>query len=85
MNALVFRHPHLKLRQESFGGIGKLGSQLYLLCPNAYNALITAVRPLCYNEASRQFTKNTVDELIENRFLVIIDKSIALKILNERR
>ena len=78
-NFVVFKNPHLRYREEDFGGVAKLQLKTFILNKKQYNLISNIKKVLVYGSLS-EFDKKIVDVLIKESIIlkVNLDKSKEL-------
>jgi hypothetical protein len=78
-NFVIFKSPHLRYREEEFGGIVKLKLKTFIINKKQYE-LINRIKKVLVYENLEELDKLIVNKLIENNILLKVDIERAKKL-----
>ncbi len=78
---VVFRNPNIRFRKEIFGGIVVIDGSTLIIDSEIYKALDNFTNHLTYDETKSKIEQSILQQMIEKRFLLVIPKDDAEKIL----
>lgn len=85
-NFVLFKHPKVRVRKENFGGIAKTEDGLYILNKKAYKLFESIKNNPTYSDLTKnKESKEIIDELLERRIILKIDKKKANEIIKESK
>lgn len=82
MAFIIFKNPTIALREEEFGGLVKIGSEIFILNRKRYLFLKNFNKPIKEKKLNNKDRKLT-DILIKKGILLKIDKEKAYKIMKK--
>lgn len=84
-STVIFSHPNLRLRKESFGGLAQANSGIYMLNHDEFDALSKSAKGYSTRKEVERNIGNLVKEFLDKGLLLEIDQKIADDIIRRKR
>lgn len=84
-STLIFSHPNLRLREESFGGLAQADSGIYMLNHDEFDALSKFAKGYSTRKEIERNIGNLIKEFLDKGLLLEIDQKIVNNIIKRKR